>query len=142
MTERALEILRSRVAMQEGRAVWSSPSNVLIRLLMAEGRLPEAWAVVRASGCSEETLKSLAQASEETCPSDALDVYAQLVEQKLRYAAQHAYESACQLIERMRIVRNRLDQSPEHQAWVEALAARHKAKRNFLKLLRAPSSPR
>lgn len=143
IADRAVGMLKARIASADRRPSaqwpWSSPADLLCQVLIAEGRLSEAWAAARSHGCRDDTLKSLARTSEGRHPAEALDAYVRLVEQEVSKTAQLAYEAACRIIGRVRTIRERLGQSAEHAAWVEDLAARHKAKRNFIKLLRAPS---
>lgn len=76
-------------------------------------------------------MEELARASETDLPAEALKAYAQLVERKVRLGGQGNYSDAHAMIKRMR----RLDGAIQHSAYLADLMTRHKAKRNFIKLL-------
>lgn len=137
--DRALGWLRSQLGKPQGRAVaqWSAPAELLVRLAMAEGLLADAWTTVNGHGCSELLLEQLANASERGHPVEALKVYTDRVERMVRLGGQSNYEYAYKIIERMRHVRERLGETAQHAAYLDDLRARHKAKRNFMKLLTA-----
>ena len=104
---------------------------------MAEGLLSDAWITVNGHGCSEFLLEELAEASERSHPAEALKVYADRVERRVRLGGQANYEYACGLIGRMRLVRQDIGETAQHAAYLDDLKSRHKAKRNFMKLLTA-----
>lgn len=139
ISDRAVEVLRARIK-EEGREeapLWGlSSADLLVGLLMSDERFADAWNAVRAHGCGNRVLESLARASEGSHPAEAADAYAVLVERQLRTTGRRSYEEACRLIERIRVVRKHLGQDTAHAAYVEDLARRHKPKRNFIKLLR------
>jgi uncharacterized Zn finger protein len=137
--DRALGWLRSQLGKPKGRAVaqWSAPAELLVQLTMAEGLLSDAWITVNGHGCSEFLLEELAEASERSHPAEALKVYADRVERRVRLGGQANYEYACGLIGRMRLVRQDIGETAQHAAYLDDLKSRHKAKRNFMKLLTA-----
>ena len=112
-------------------------AEVLVRVLMAEGLLADAWAVVSKHGCREILMEELAEASETDFPAEALKAYTQLVERKVRMGGQGNYSAAHAMIKRMR----RLDGAAQHSAYLADLTTRHKAKRNFIKLLTSKPAP-
>ncbi|MGY4474740.1 SWIM zinc finger family protein [Bradyrhizobium sp. USDA 3364] len=105
--------------------------DVLVHVLMAEGLLADAWAAVGKHGCREIVMEELAKASEADLPAEASKAYAELVERKVRMGGQGNYEAAYAMIKRMR----RLDGATQYSAYLAELMTRHKAKRNFIKLL-------
>jgi uncharacterized Zn finger protein len=137
--DRALAWLRAEVGKPAERSGmrWSSPTELLVRLAMEEGLLTDAWMIVNAHGCSEGLLDQLAEASEQTHPAEALKAYAYRVERMVRIGGQSNYENACHTIERMRLIRKGLGETTQHAAHLDDLRSRHKAKRNFMKLLTA-----
>jgi hypothetical protein len=58
----------------------------------------------------------------------------------VRLGGQGNYEDACRLLGRMRQVRESLGETAQHAAYLDDLTSRHKAKRNFMKLLTAGHS--
>ncbi len=137
--DRALALLRAQIDNQGPQAVakWSSPTELLLRLLMSEKLLTEAWEVARTHGCSDGLLESLAEASEDSHPAEALKAYAHRVERMVGLGGQSNYESAYRMIGRIRLIQERLGETTEHAAYRADLMSRHKAKRNFMKLLQA-----
>jgi uncharacterized Zn finger protein len=135
--DRALAWLRAQIGKPTGQPGmrWSSPVEFFVRLAMAEGLLAEAWMVVNGHGCGEHLLEQLAEASEQSHPAEALKVYADGVERRVRLGGQTNYEYACRTIGRMRLLREGLGEIAQHAAYLDDLRSRHKAKRNFTKLL-------
>lgn len=136
---RALGLLQAQISKPARQAVarWSSPIELLLQLLMSEELLVEAWEVVRTRGCSDAILESLAKASEKTHPTEALAAYAVRVDRMVSLGGQGNYENACGIIARMQAIRKRLGQNSDHAAYLADLNSRHKAKRNFVKLVQA-----
>lgn len=135
--DRVIELLRAKLDKSEAKAQWLSPRELLLRVLVSEKRLDEAWEVVRGHGCSEPQLVELAKASEHSHPDAALSAYAQNVERLVGLGGQPNYEEASKLIARMQSIRKRLDASAEHARFIADFMRRHKAKRNMMKLLQA-----
>lgn len=135
--DRALNWLRAQLRKPSVRSGmrWSSPAELLVRLTMAEGLLTDAWMVVNAHGCSEMLLDQLAEASESSHPAEALKIYSQRVERMLVLGGQSNYANARERIERIRRLREGLGETKQHAAYLDDLRSRHKAKRNFMKLL-------
>jgi uncharacterized Zn finger protein len=107
--------------------------------LLDAGRNGQAWAAARAHSCGEQTLVGLAQATQDLHPDEALDVYVRLIERNVSTTTQGGYEEAIRYLGRLAQLRSTQGRDGEHAAYVEALALRHKAKRNFIKLLRGMS---
>lgn len=137
--DRALALLRAQIGSSDRPAAarWSSPVELLLTLMMTEGLLAKAWDIVRKHGCSDGLLKSLAEASERSHPFESLQAHAHRVDHLVRMGGNGNYEDACRIIERMRQIRERLDKKSDHAAYLGDLKSRHKAKRNFMKLLQA-----
>jgi uncharacterized Zn finger protein len=137
--DRALGWLRAQVAKPTGRSgmPWSSPTALLVRVAMMEGLLADAWTVVDEHGCHEALLDELSEASEHSHPARALKTYADRVERMVRLGGQTNYEHAYNIIGRMRGLREVQGETMQHTAYLADLKSRHKAKRNFMKLLDA-----
>ncbi len=69
-------------------------------------------------------------------PGEALAAYERLVEQQVGLTNKHGYAAACRLVARMGPLRARRGEAAAHRAYVEALLARHRAKRSFVAMLR------
>lgn len=131
--DKAIAALRVRAGKSGPQSEWAffGAAEVLVRVLMAEGLLADAWAAAGKHGCREILMEELAEASEAELPAESLKAYAQLVERKVRMGGQGNYSAAHAIIKRMR----RLDEAAQHSAYLADLMTRHKAKRNFIKLL-------
>jgi uncharacterized Zn finger protein len=137
--DRALARLRAEIGKSTRRAEmrWFSPAELFVQLATAEGLLTDAWMVVNEHGCSEGLLQQLAEASEQSHPAEALKAYGDRVERLVRLGGQSNYDQAYQIIGRMRRIRKGVGETAQHAAYLGDLANRHKAKRNFMKLLTA-----
>ena len=135
--DRALAWLRAEVEKPTGRSGmrWSSPTELLVQMAMTEGLLTDAWSVVNSHRCSERLLEQLAEASEQSHPAESLKVYSDRVERMVRTGGQSNYENACRIVGRIRRLREGLGETKQHAAYLDDLRNRHKAKRNFMKLL-------
>jgi len=129
--DHAVAILRARLAASGPKTRWSSPADLLIRVLMAEAMYAPAWEAVRLHGASEGLRETLAKASEASHPGEALAVYAARVDALVAAGGNGNYAEACRLVARMAGLREPSEQS----AYVAALRLRFKPKRNFMKLL-------
>ena len=107
------------------------PAELLLRILTHEKMFDAAWATVRKHGASVGSRDALARASESTHPREALEVYAERVDQLAKAGSNPAYSEAATLIARMAALRSAAEQA----AYVAALKVRFRLKRNFMKLL-------
>jgi tetratricopeptide (TPR) repeat protein len=128
--ERAVELLEARLA-GETRSRWHNPADLLIRVLAHEKMFDGAWAVVRQHGASIDVKESLARTCEATHPRQALETYAERVDQLADGGGNPAYAEAADLVARMAALRSAADQVD----YVTALKARFGRRRNFMKLL-------
>jgi tetratricopeptide (TPR) repeat protein len=129
-SEAAIARLRSKIAASRPTAR-DSRSDLLVEILMAEERYEEAWAVVRERGSGERLTLRLAEKSEKTHTPEAIALYQQHIESLVRVGGNRSYEEAVTYVARM----GDLQTAAAHAAYVDDLRIRHKAKRNFMKLL-------
>lgn len=131
--DKAIAALSAQADESRAQSEWSvfGAAEILVRVLMAEGLLTDAWAAIGKHGCREILMEELAKASEADLPAEALKAYAELVERKVRMGGQGNYSDAHAMIKRMR----RLEGAAQHSAYLSDLMSRHRAKRNFIKLL-------
>jgi uncharacterized Zn finger protein len=143
LTDWAIAIVEARVAGASARPpqpAWAErPHDLLVDILMEEGRLGHAWRAVHAHGCGDRRLAQLAAASEASVPEEAIAAYAAIVERTVGRTNQASYEEACRLLDRIGVIRERIGETQTHRRYLVEVAARHKAKRNFVKLLQARS---
>ena len=138
LADRAVGLLDAQLGEPKGRTrpFPGHLAGLLVEILLRERRLAAAWAAARRHGCPEDTWLALAEASEGDMPDEALAVYERLVEQQVGLTNKHGYAVACRLVARMGPLRARRGEGAAHRAYVEALLARHRAKRSFVAMLR------
>jgi len=138
LADRAVALLEARLAAPTGKALfWHSEiSDLLVHILLAAGRSAPAWDAARRHNCAENRWMQLATETEDAFPDDALAVYARLAEAKVGKTNNGGYAEACRLIERMGALRARRRETAAHAAFVADMLTRHKAKRNFVAMLR------
>jgi len=128
--DRAIEFLQAWLTKQ-APSRWHRPADLLIRILIEERAFERAWGAVRGHGASIGVKEALARASEVAHPREAVDAYAERVDQLVDGGGNPAYAEAAALVSRMA----RLRSAAEQAAYVTALKARFGRKRNFMKLL-------
>ena len=128
--ERALAALEARLAKEEPTR-WHAPADLLIGILTQEKMFDAAWTALRRHGASRGVKEALAGASEATHPGEALNVYAERVEQLAEAGGNPGYEEARGLVARMATLRGAAEQAD----YVAGLRERFRRKRNFMKLL-------
>ena len=131
--DRATAIVTARIAKENSR--WSALPAMLVQLLVDEGRPDQAWAAARVHRLDGGHLERLARTTQESHPTEALGAYAELVEGLIRNAANSSYAEACRHLAQMERLRARLGRDEEQATHLADLALRHKAKRNFIRLL-------
>ena len=135
--DRAVALLKSKLTKKAGLNYWEHRPELLLDILIDEGQISEAWAVAKSHGCSPPKLKKLAAASENAEPREALAAYVKMIEELVNSGGNANYDEAFDMIKRTKSIQRNLGHEAEHAAFVAALSARHKAKRNFMKLLQS-----
>ena len=128
--ERIIAILETRSAGKE-RAGWYTTADLLVSILVEENMFGAAWTVAREQKVSFGVRFALADASRTMYPREALEVYAERVNQFVITGGNHSYGEAAKLIARMAALQSEAEQA----AYRATLKARHGQKRNFMKLL-------
>jgi len=111
--------------------------SALVEVFLYEGRVDDAWREAKTGGCSNSLWLRLAGQREKDHPEDAAPVYLERAEAELGMVRNSRYEEPVALLVKAAGAMKRLGQTREFAREVEALRVRHKAKRNFLKLLDA-----
>jgi hypothetical protein len=128
--DRAIAFLESSLA-KKHRIRGEGFAEVFIRILMHEQMADAAWLAVRKYDVSWYLKESLAEMSGRTHPREVLDTYAARVDQFVQSGNNPGYQDAATLVARMASLRS----AAEQLAYVTAIKARYRAKRNFMKLL-------
>ena len=134
--DRAINILKAKLGKSGvGRGFWLPATELLVEILFEEKSFAEAWRVVLAHGCSDKLLETLAKTTEESHPAEIIAAFTGKVEQLIVRGGQENYVGAVKFIARIQKIRRRLNKNDEHAVYLADLITRHKARRNFIKLL-------
>lgn len=129
-SEAAITKLRSMIGASRPTAR-DARSDLLIEILMAEEQHEDAWVVLRERGAGARLALRLAEKSEKTRTTEAIAAYHQHVESLVLMGGNRSYDEAAKYIARLASLKN----ATAHAAYLDDLRTRHKAKRNFIKLL-------
>lgn len=139
--KRAWTLLRERVASAGTARSYPWTPNIghseLVRILLWEGQLDDAWQEATTGGCFPDLWLQLADRRVVDHPEDALQVYQRQIKPTLDQTNNDAYERAMGLLQKSRAIFLRLGRQEEFQRYVTALRVEYKRKRNFIKLLDA-----
>lgn len=92
-------------------------------------------AEAQAGGCTESLWFRTAEAREAQHPQDAIAIYEARIDPIVAHTDKRAYDEAAELMERIGGLMKRSGSGKEFGEWVNAVRAKHKAKRNFMKRL-------
>ena len=124
------------LAVVEGAAAetglsFGRPADLCVKILMHERQFDMAWAMTQKHRVTRTVKEGLARESEADHPREALEVYAERVDELANGGGNRAYEEAAGLIARMDRLRPPLEQA----AYVSTIKERFGRRRNFMKLL-------
>jgi uncharacterized Zn finger protein len=128
--DQALAVVERWAAAETGPS-FGHPADLGVKILMHEKRLDMAWAMTRKHRVSRAVKESLARESEADHPREALNIYAERVDELANEGGNRAYEEAAGFVVRM----GRLRAPVEQMAYVATLKERFGRRRNFVKLL-------
>lgn len=140
--EKALSFLRDKAAAAKREAAknrwgWGSRTDhsTLVEILLWERKEDDAWQEAKSGGCSESLWMTLAAKREKDHPEDALAVYQARIDPIVEQKKNPAYEQAFGLLQKIRDLLVRLGRSGDFERYLAEVRAKHKPKRNFMKLL-------
>ncbi len=142
--ERALAEIRVRIAKAkenargQARPRWLQAGDnhsVLVEIFLYEGKAEDAWIESGVGGCSDSLWLRLAANREKEHPEDAAPIYLKYAEAGVAATSNGRYEEPVNLLAKAAAVMKRLDRSAEFVRHLEALRAKYKIKRNFIKLV-------
>ncbi|MBL8295567.1 MAG: SWIM zinc finger family protein [Bryobacterales bacterium] len=142
--ERALAEIRRSIAQAKEKARgkpvphWSSARadhSLLVEIFLFERKGDEAWREAGEGGCSASLWLQLAAAREQEHPEDAGPIYLEQAEATLAQVSNGRYEETVELLVKAAKVMKRMDRSAAFVRHLEALRAKYKIKRNFIKLV-------
>ncbi|WP_240134995.1 SWIM zinc finger family protein [Streptomyces sp. MUM 178J] len=129
--EGALTLLRADAGRQQGR--YGGP--VLVDALLDDKDTDAAWQAAADSGAHDAQWRTLADRTRPTRPADALAVYLRLAEPLTLQTGNTVYERLVSLLLSIRDCHDRLGTPEEFTAYVTALRAAQRRKRNLMRLM-------
>lgn len=138
--EKALELIRQDIAERKksksGSWYFSPADNTLLVRIFLQENLPEiAWEEANKGGCSEELWLKFAKVREKDHPTDALKIYRDRIEPKIKETSNQAYDQAVIWIKEVKRLMTQLGKESDFENYLIALRVNYKIKRNFIKLL-------
>ena len=141
--ERALAEIRVRIAKAKERARGQSrprwyqadDHSILVEIFLYEGKAEDAWREAGVGGCSDGLWLRLAADREKEHPEDAAPIYMKYAEAAVAATSNGRYEDSVRLLAKAAVVMKRVDRSAEFVRHLDALRAKYKIKRNFIKLV-------
>lgn len=140
--EDALTSVRERIQAAKNRrrrdeyGSWDRADHSdLVQIFLWEKDVEAAWQEAQAGGCSADLWMELAAKREKEHPADAVAVYQRQVEPIIAGKGNASYEAAVRLLRKVHKLMARLGRTAEFHDFVAGLRARHKPKRNLMKLL-------
>jgi tetratricopeptide (TPR) repeat protein len=140
--EDALTAIRERIRAAKDRRQryehgwWDRTDHSdLVRIFLWEKNAEAAWQEAQAGGCSAELWMELAAKREKEHPADAVAVYQRQVERIINGKSNASYEAAVRLLHKVHKLMAPMGRTTEFHDFVASLRARHKPKRNLMRLL-------
>lgn len=130
--EQALVLLRADAG-QRQQPWYGGP--VLVDALLDDGDVDEAWRAAAETRAHDRQWLALADQARVVRPADALGVYLRLAEPLMKQTGNAVYEQLTGLLLSMRDCHGRLGTEDEFTAYLSALRAGQKRKRNLMRLL-------
>jgi len=144
--DRALSEIRRNIAKAkeasrgQARRAWTQPANdhsQVVEIFLYEGDAEAAWRDALEGGCSDGLWLELATAREKEHPADAAPIYLRQAEAAVIATRNGRYDDSVSLLVKAAAAMKRVNRSEEFMRNLEALRAKYKIKRNFIKLLDA-----
>jgi uncharacterized Zn finger protein len=107
----------------------------LVRIFLWEKDVEAAWQEAAAGGCSGDLWMELAAKREKEHPADAVAIYQREVEHLIDGKNNSAYEEAVRLLRKVAGLMALLGRADEFRSYLTGVCARHKPKRNLMRLL-------
>lgn len=117
--------------------VRGTDASLMVELLLWEEDTEGAWREAKGANCRADLWMRLAELRELSHPNDSVQVYQAEVERTLAHARNSAYREAVSMLRDIARVMKRSSASGGFAAYLASVRARHKAKRNFMKLIDA-----
>ena len=109
-------------------------ASALVSVFLFEGDVDQAWSEAQTAGCSRALWLELARLRGQDHPSEVIPIWQSEVERAIDAKNNHAYAEAVATIARIRTLMVAADHEEAFAPYAAQLRARHKAKRNLMKL--------
>ena len=118
-------------------ARWRSGGDAsdVVDVFLWEGEVEEAWAEAQTWGCSDRLWIDLARRRESEHPSDAIPIWQAEVERAIDVKRNDTYRRAVEVMAHVANLMHVAGQPEAFPPYAAGVRARHKAKRNLVKLL-------
>ena len=139
--ERCVEELQTRLAERVDETDWrrrgivASSGKALLKILLYEGRIDDAWHAATEHGCDQQMWLTLARAREQTHPLDAIAIYEPEVLAQIDRKKTPAYKKAVELMDRIRRLADAADEPHHFTDLLDRVRTEHWRKRNLKALL-------
>lgn len=137
--DKALSAIRASMSARDGsRNMWHAIDGaLLVQIFMWEKDHEAAWREAQVSGCNDSLWMDLAKLREQSHPADAVGVYQRAVARVLAQTNTRTYPDAVSLLRMVARVMKSANDSEALREYLTVVRTRHKAKRNFIRLLDA-----
>jgi hypothetical protein len=112
-------------------------ADELVRVLLAEQRVEEAWQAADRYGCSLELRLEVAESRAAEYPGEVIGVYRSHVEELIAHKDPHYYRQAAKQLRKLRTLHRRADTAEEFSSYLAELVQTHKRKTRLLAEVRA-----
>lgn len=137
--ERLREAVKARNLEAAGAGRWGRAADAsdLVTVYLSDGELEQAWAEAKSGGCSTALWLDLARCREKDHPLDAVTIFEQDVERLIAAKNNNAYRQAVDTMAHVAELMRAAAQPQAFEGYAAGVRARHKPKRNLMKLLDA-----
>ncbi|SFA84668.1 hypothetical protein SAMN05216266_101813 [Amycolatopsis marina] len=112
-------------------------ADELVRVLLAEERVEEAWQAADRYGCSLELRLEVADSRAAEHPGEVIGVYRSHVEALIAHKEPHYYREAAKQLRKLRTLHRRADTAEEFSTYLAELVQTHRRKTRLLAEVRA-----
>jgi len=135
----ALAYIRKQIkeAKKRGGTRWYQPDHsLLVQIFLYEDDIESAWMEADAGGCSDDLWQRLGEKLGNCEPLKAAFCWQRLVEPLINCKNKTAYAEAVQVMLKVEKWMRQGDKGVAAEHWVHEVRLKHKAKRNFMALMR------
>jgi uncharacterized Zn finger protein len=134
-----MKAARTKGGSGPGLARWglAPDASDLVQVFLFEGDVDQAWAEAKDGGCSWRLWLKLARRREAAHPLDAIPIFEDEVERLIAAKNNDAYRQAVETMAHVQKLMRAAAQPDAFAPYAAGVRARHKPKRNLMKLLDA-----